>query len=168
MKRRGALLAVLSAAFGIGCNTGLVSIGDDRVLECEPEVCGEVPSDSPVCSDMSMGRYVCGRGMEEACGWVLDCPTQICPAAACGVAPAEAPMCFDGMWGSGWACDPVEMDCGWRGICPEQARECPPEECGMSSGPVAECMGGPLEGVSCLRAENGACRWTSMVCAAPP
>ncbi|HEY6728659.1 MAG TPA: hypothetical protein VI197_31825 [Polyangiaceae bacterium] len=168
MRRRGLLPAVLIAALQSGCNTGLVSIGDDRALECEPDACGEMPSEPPLCSDMSMGRYVCGFDTEDTCSWALSCPTPICTATACGVAPAQAPMCLEGVWGSGWACDPVEMGCVWRGICPEQARECSPDDCGASSGPRAECMGGPLEGLGCLRAESGDCRWTSVACAPPP
>lgn len=168
MKLRGWLLAALSAALGSGCNTGLVSIGDDRALECEPDACGQMPSDSPLCSDMSMGRYVCSPDMEQGCSWLLSCPTQVCPATACGVAPTEAPMCVGGVWGSGWACDPVDMGCGWQGICPDQARECSLDACGASPGSAAECMGGPREGLACLRAENEDCRWTSIACALPP
>lgn len=167
MKVRGALLAALIVGLESGCNTGLVSIGDDRALGCERDACGEMPSESPVCSDMSMGRHVCSRDMDEGCSWFLSCPSDPCPASACGVPPAQAPMCFDGVWGSGWACDPTEMGCGWQGICPEHARECPPDECGMPLGSVAECMGGPMEGLSCLRAENDDCRWTSVACAPP-
>ncbi|HEU5077096.1 MAG TPA: hypothetical protein VFU02_23055 [Polyangiaceae bacterium] len=168
MKTSRGLLPVLFAVLELGCNTGLVSIGDDRMLACGPEDCGQMPSDAPVCSEFSMGRYECGRDMDETCSWFLSCPSASCPSSACGVAPAERPMCLDGVWGSGWACDPVEMGCGWQGICPEHARECPPEDCGMASGPVAECMGGGSEGLSCLRAENDACRWTSVACAPPP
>ena len=161
-------VGILVAVLEVGCNTGLVSIGDDRALECEPEDCGERPSDSPVCSDMSMGQYLCTSDIDAGCSWVLSCPTPTCPASECGAPPAGAPMCFDGMWGSAWACDPGEMGCTWQGLCPEQERECPEAECGAPSGFVAECGQGDMLGLNCLRAENDDCRWTSIACASPP
>lgn len=168
MRLCGALLLLSVASLVPGCNTGLVSIGDDRPLECAPDDCSGVPDQVPICADLSMGQHVCQGNLEQGCNWGLDCPPLTCSASACGSSPAGAPMCFDGVWGSAWACDPSEMGCTWQGVCPEQARECPPEDCGSPPAQVVECMAGEMAGQSCLRAENGDCRWTSVVCAVPP
>ena len=164
----------LIAGLALGCTTGPFSIGNDRALECQPDDCLEMPADMPICSNRGSGRYVCRRGeMDPGCSWFLECPAEtdsadVCPASACDAPPAQAPMCSNGVWGSGWACDPDETGCTWSGICPEQTRDCPPDECEPASGPVAECMGGDMIGLACLRASDDQCRWTSIACAPQP
>jgi hypothetical protein len=167
MKLGGAACILIAVCVG-ACNTGLVSIGDDAAaLECQPEDCAELPSESPVCSDMTMGIYECERDMADGCAWVLSCPALSCPASACGAPPAPSPMCLNDTWGWGYACDRDGMQCVWQGVCPEAARECPHSECEAASFVVAECMDGPTEGVSCLTDATGNCRWTAVVCSSP-
>ena len=165
--KRGLSACILIATFAGACNTGLVSIGDDRAVECQQHDCAELPSESPVCSDMSMGTYECVRDMNDGCAWVLSCPSLACSPAACGDQPSAPPMCLNGVWGWGYACDLDGMRCSWQGVCPEAARECPPSECGPAVWGVAECMGGPAEGASCLSDQTGTCRWTAVVCTSP-
>ena len=167
--KQGLAACIWIAAYVGACNTGLVSIGDDHALECERLGCGDLPSESPVCSDMTMGLYECERGMNDECAWVLSCPASLpCSPAACGDAPMQTPMCMNGVWGWGYACEPDEMQCSWQGVCPEAARECSPTECEPTPSVVAECMGGPAEGASCLSDASGNCRWTAVVCRSSP
>jgi hypothetical protein len=127
----------------------------------------DLPSESPLCSDMSMGSYECERDMNDGCGWVQSCPSFACSPADCDEPPSEPPMCLDGVWGWGYACDLDVMQCSWQGVCPEAARECSPSECGPAPSVVAECMGGAGEGAGCLSDASGNCRWTAVVCRAP-
>jgi hypothetical protein len=168
MRACGALLLFMGLGLEPGCNTGLVSIGDDRPLECEPDDCSGMPDEAPICADLSMGQHVCRGDLEQGCSWVLDCPALTCSASACGAYPSGAPMCFDGVWGSAWACDPSEMGCVWQGVCPEQARECPSEDCESPTEEAVNCMAGEMAGQSCLRTDTGECRWTWVVCAIVP
>ena len=165
--KRGLVPCILIALSAGACNTGLVSIGDDRALECQPDDCGDVPSESPLCSDMAMGSYECARDMNDGCAWVLSCPSLACAPADCGEPSAERPMCLNGVFGWGYACDLEDMQCSWQRVCPEAARECAPAECGPASMVVAECMGGPSEGANCLSDVTGTCRWTAVVCRSP-